>query len=115
MRAAKLYELYRTQTASPVTASERADLEKALFRVPLDGSGTRRCPTPPAGTGEDPAPERDPKQTGPVFRWYLGMSSHWANRRATRTVDYQIWCGPAMGAFNDGRGARSWNGPKIAG
>ena len=37
-----------------------------------------------------------------VFRWYLGMSSHWANTgEPSRTVDYQIWCGPAMAAFND--------------
>ena len=37
-----------------------------------------------------------------VFRWYLGMSSQWANTgEPSRTVDYQIWCGPAMAAFND--------------
>jgi hypothetical protein len=37
-----------------------------------------------------------------VFRWYLGMSSYWANTgEPSRTVDYQIWCGPAMAAFND--------------
>jgi trans-AT polyketide synthase, acyltransferase and oxidoreductase domains len=30
------------------------------------------------------------------------MSSHWANTGdAGRVVDYQIWCGPAMAAFND--------------
>jgi trans-AT polyketide synthase/acyltransferase/oxidoreductase domain-containing protein len=37
-----------------------------------------------------------------VFRWYLGMSSRWARMgEASRKRDYQIWCGPAMGAFND--------------
>jgi len=37
-----------------------------------------------------------------VFRWYLGQSSRWANSgESTRVVDYQIWCGPAMGAFNE--------------
>ena len=37
-----------------------------------------------------------------VFRWYLGQSSHWANAgEPTRAVDYQVWCGPAMAAFND--------------
>ena len=37
-----------------------------------------------------------------VFRWYLGKSSRWANSGADdRQVDYQIWCGPAMGAFNE--------------
>ena len=37
-----------------------------------------------------------------VFRWYLGLSSKWAIwGEAPRRLDYQIWCGPAMGAFND--------------
>ena len=37
-----------------------------------------------------------------IFRWYLGLSSNWANAGTLdRTLDYQIWCGPAMGAFND--------------
>jgi hypothetical protein len=36
-----------------------------------------------------------------LFRWYLGSSSRWANTGdPKRTLDYQIWCGPAMGAFN---------------
>ena len=37
-----------------------------------------------------------------VFRWYLGKASHWANSGdPARKMDYQIWCGPAMGAFNE--------------
>jgi hypothetical protein len=37
-----------------------------------------------------------------VFRSYLGRSSNWANTgEPTRRIDYQIWCGPAMGAFNE--------------
>jgi trans-AT polyketide synthase/acyltransferase/oxidoreductase domain-containing protein len=37
-----------------------------------------------------------------VFRSYLGQSSNWANSgEPSRKIDYQIWCGPAMGAFND--------------
>lgn len=36
-----------------------------------------------------------------VFRWYLGKSSRWAIAGdRERIADYQIWCGPAMGAFN---------------
>jgi hypothetical protein len=36
-----------------------------------------------------------------VFRWYLGLSSRWAIAGdARRGMDYQIWCGPAMAAFN---------------
>lgn len=36
-----------------------------------------------------------------VFRWYLFMGSQWARQgHIARRTDYQIWCGPAMGAFN---------------
>jgi len=36
-----------------------------------------------------------------VFRWYLGSANRWATAGdAARRLDYQIWCGPAMGAFN---------------
>ena len=36
-----------------------------------------------------------------VFRAYLGQSSRWAiTGDPSRRADYQIWCGPAMGAFN---------------
>ena len=44
----------------------------------------------------------DPKhRMALVFRWYLGKSSRWAIAGdGARRADYQIWCGPAMGAFN---------------
>jgi hypothetical protein len=47
--------------------------------------------------------ERDPKhRMALVFRWYLGQAAHWAkDGRTDRRIDYQIWCGPAMGAFNE--------------
>ncbi len=37
-----------------------------------------------------------------VFRSYLGQSSRWAiTGDPSRRIDYQIWCGPSMGAFNE--------------
>jgi hypothetical protein len=37
-----------------------------------------------------------------VFRWYLGQAAHWAkDGHPARRIDYQVWCGPAMGAFNE--------------
>jgi hypothetical protein len=37
-----------------------------------------------------------------VFRSYLGRSSSWAvTGDPSRKIDYQIWCGPAIGAFNE--------------
>ena len=36
-----------------------------------------------------------------TFRQYLGLSCRWAiGGDSSRRPDYQIWCGPAMGAFN---------------
>lgn len=36
-----------------------------------------------------------------VFRSYLGKSSNWAKEGdPSRKIDYQIWCGPSIGAFN---------------
>jgi hypothetical protein len=37
-----------------------------------------------------------------IFRWYLGLSSRWSNiGEPAREMDYQIWCGPSIGSFND--------------
>jgi trans-AT polyketide synthase/acyltransferase/oxidoreductase domain-containing protein len=46
--------------------------------------------------------ERDPKQKmALVFRWYFIHTSRLALRgNPEDKVDYQIHCGPAMGAFN---------------
>jgi trans-AT polyketide synthase/acyltransferase/oxidoreductase domain-containing protein len=46
--------------------------------------------------------EKAPKlKMSMAFRWYLGNSSRWANiGDDSRAMDYQIWCGPAIGAFN---------------
>ena len=36
-----------------------------------------------------------------VFRSYLGQASKWAIAGDdSRALDFQIWCGPAMGSFN---------------
>ncbi len=53
------------------------------------------------------------------FRWYLGMTSRWARTGdLTRKRDYQIWCGPAMGLFNDwarGTPLEAWQDRTVVG
>jgi PfaD family protein len=105
MRAAKLYDLYRNHDSlDQIPGPDRGMLEKTLFRAPLEeiweqtrSYFARRDP------GQIERGERDPKhKMALVFRWYLGQSSHWANvGEPARSMDYQIWCGPAMAAFND--------------
>lgn len=105
MRAAKLYELYRVcGSLEAIPAAERAGLEKNYFRAPVEDVWQQ---TRDFFLRRDPAQveraERDAKhRMALVFRWYLGLSSRWANSgEATRKLDYQVWCGPAMGAFNE--------------
>jgi PfaD family protein len=105
VRARKLYELYRAHGGlSELSPRDRATLERDYFRCTLEEAWaqTRRF-----FEGRDPKQiaraESDPKhQMALVFRSYLGQSSDWANRgEPSRKADYQIWCGPAMGAFNE--------------
>ena len=105
MRAAKLYELYRAyDSLETLPPDERQKLEKTIFQVSLEDVWNQ---TRSYFLERDPRPleraERDPKfKMALVFRWYLGQSPVWANQGvSSRRVDYQIWCGPCMGAFNE--------------
>lgn len=103
-RARKLYELYRRyDSLEAIPADERQRIEKSVLRQDI---GAAWAGTKAYWSGRDPREvaraERDPKhRMALVFRAYLGQSSKWAIAGdAGRRVDYQIWCGPAMGAFN---------------
>jgi PfaD family protein len=105
LRGAKLYELYRAYPSiEALPVIERQMIEKNYFRASLDEIWTQ---TADYFRHRDPSQltraERDPKhKMALVFRWYLGMGSRWANAgEPSRKLDYQVWCGPAMGAFNE--------------
>lgn len=104
MRAAKLYDLYRGyETYDQIPEPVRGMVERDLLQAPFDRvwEQTRRF-----FEQRDPAQiqraEKDPKhKMALVFRSYLGQSALWAKTGVPeRRMDYQIWCGPAMGAFN---------------
>lgn len=105
MRAAKLYELYRAyDSLDALPLVERQKLEKTVFQLPLDQVWEQtRSFFAQRDPRQNERAARDPKhQMALVFRWYLGQSPVWANRGdVARKLDYQIWCGPAMGAFNE--------------
>ena len=105
MRARKLYELYKAHNRiEEIPPATKAQIEKDFFRKPLEEIWAE---TAEFFKTRDPrqleTAARDPKhKLALIFRWYLGRSSKWANSGdATRKLDYQIWCGPAMGAFNE--------------
>jgi len=105
MRGTKLYEVYRAyESIDAIPAAVRAPLEKDLFREPLEAVWEK---TRAFFLHRDPSQvaraESDPKhKLALVFRSYLGQASRWANAGVPdRVLDYQVWCGPAMGAFNE--------------
>jgi trans-AT polyketide synthase, acyltransferase and oxidoreductase domains len=105
MRGAKLYELYHAHPSlDAIPATVRENLEKTIFKASI-GSIWDECVR--FFRFRDPRQleraEQNPKhKMALVFRWYLGMASRWANAgEPTRQIDYQVWCGPAMGAFNE--------------
>lgn len=105
VRARKLYDLYREYAGlDEIPAATRAMLERDYLRCTIDEAWAE---TRQFFESRDPKQieraEKDAKhKMALVFRSYLGQSSNWANSgEASRKVDFQIWCGPAMGAFNE--------------
>ena len=103
-RAQKLYDAYMAyDSIESLPAGVRSRLESEIFKVPLETiwDDTRafweqRDPHEVERANKDPH-----HRMALCFRWYLGKASRWANAgEPSRIMDYQIWCGPAMGAFN---------------
>lgn len=104
-RAQKLHDLYRAyDSIEAIPADERQKLEKQTFQKSLEevwqetvAFFQQRDPSQIERAASNPK-----RKMALIFRWYLGKSSRWASTGETgREVDYQIWCGPAMGAFNE--------------
>lgn len=102
-RAKQLYRLYRTYPSlDAIPDDEVRELESTL------GMTIDECWNATRAFWMDRDPEQvtraeaDPRhKMALAFRSYLGLSSRWAiDGESDRRLDYQIWCGPAMGAFN---------------
>lgn len=104
VRAAKLYEAYVANASiEAMPADVRGRLEREVLHATFEeiwaetrSFWTRR------DAHEVQRAEADPKhKLALCFRWYLGKASKWAiDGEASRRADFQIWSGPAMGAFN---------------
>ncbi|MBL4889010.1 MAG: 2-nitropropane dioxygenase, partial [Candidatus Lindowbacteria bacterium] len=121
MRGAKLFELYRAHgSIEELPPAELAKLEKTFFRAPIDQvwENTKSYfeATDPAQIENAQADKKH--KMALIFRSYLGQASGWANRGVEdRKIDYQIWCGPSMGSFNEwvkGSFLESWENRKVA-
>ena len=103
-RALRLYEVYRSHASIESIAPElRGTLERDVLHASLDQIWAEtRSYWHHRDPNELVRAEQDPKhRMALIFRWYLGKSSRWAIEGDTaRRTDYQLWAGPALGAFN---------------
>lgn len=103
-RARRLYSLFRAhESLEALPPADRQWLVERVFRRPIEDewAATRAFWTDRDAAQVQRA-ERDPRhRMALVFRSYLGQASKWAiSGDPDRQGDYQIWCGPSMGAFN---------------
>jgi trans-AT polyketide synthase/acyltransferase/oxidoreductase domain-containing protein len=103
-RATKLYELYRQhESLDEIDAKTRAQIESRYFQRSFEEvyRETREYYLRVAPEQIERA-EKSPKaKMALIFRWYFVHSSRLARMGVPDgKVDYQIHCGPALGAFN---------------
>ena len=105
MRGSRLYEIYRTYDRfEDVPEDQRKLVEETFLKNTFEKEWEH---TRDFFNRRDPAQvdraQKDPKhKMALIFRSYLGQASLWAKSGVPeRAIDYQIWCGPAMGAFNE--------------
>jgi trans-AT polyketide synthase/acyltransferase/oxidoreductase domain-containing protein len=103
-RARRLYEVYRQYASvEDLPPAVRAVLEREVLHESLDEVWAQ---THRFWQQRDPAQLSRAAKDGRhrmalIFRWYLGNSSRWAAEGdISRRADYQLWAGPAVGAFN---------------
>ncbi|MEH7625552.1 ACP S-malonyltransferase [Bacillus subtilis] len=100
-RANKLYELYqRYGSIRELDAKMLAQLEEKYFKRSIEDIYKDIALHYPAADIEKA--EQNPKhKMALIFRWYFRYSSKLAISGSEHSkVDYQIHCGPALGAFN---------------
>ena len=103
-RANKLYELYKfCESIDDIDEKTKEQLETKYFKksfndVYLETKNYFMKIAPK----EIEKAETNPKhKMALIFRWYFGLASRLSfEGDPTRKVDYQVHCGPALGAFN---------------
>lgn len=120
-RANKLYELYqRYNSLEELDAKTRQRIQEQYFRRSFDDvwkeTKAYYSRTQPSKVAEI---EANPKQMmAQIFKWYFVHTTRLALRGSEQQkVDYQIHCGPALGAFNQwvkGTALQPWRNRHVA-
>lgn len=100
-RANKLYDLYRQHNSlSEIDEKTRIQIQKIYFKKRFEEVYEDVKTINPSHEIE--RAERNPKhKMALIFKWYFGYTTLLTiNGSEESKVDYQIHCGPALGAFN---------------
>lgn len=105
VRAEKLYKFYKAHNSfDEIDEKSKKEIQEKFLQASYEAAwtSTKKFFTKTGNLKEIEKAEEDPKhKMALVFRSYLGLSSKWAIKGLPlRKMDYQIWCGPAIGAFN---------------
>ena len=121
MRANKLYDLYQRYGAiDEIDDGTRRQIEDRFFGRSFDDVWKETCDylqrVNPARLTEI---ERSPKQKmAAIFKWYFVHSARLALAGTVeKRVDFQVHCGPALGAFNrwvKGTPLQNWRSRYVA-
>ncbi|AEI40432.1 ACP S-malonyltransferase [Paenibacillus mucilaginosus] len=116
-RANKLYDLYRQYNAvEDIDEKTKAQLQDKYFKRSLQQVYDEVRSYHPPHVIEKA--ERNPKiKMALIFKWYFAYSTRLAlSGNPENKVDYQIQCGPALGAFNQwvkGTELESWRNRHV--
>jgi trans-AT polyketide synthase/acyltransferase/oxidoreductase domain-containing protein len=120
-RANRLYELYqRYASLEEIDEKTRQQIEQTYFRRTFaDVWNETRAYYAKANPAKLAEAEKSPRQKmALVFRWYFVHSARLAMAGSEeQKVDYQVQCGPAMGAFNRwvrGTDMEPWRNRRVA-
>ena len=105
VRAEKLYRFYNSYNSfEEIDKKSKQDIEEKILQTDFENAWalTKKFFEKIGNIKAIEQAQNNPKhKMALVFRSYLGLSSKWAIQGdVKRKMDYQIWCGPAIGAFN---------------
>jgi trans-AT polyketide synthase/acyltransferase/oxidoreductase domain-containing protein len=119
-RAKKLYELYRRHDSlEQIDPATRLQIEERYFQKSFEDvyRETREYFLRKDPTEIEKAEENPKHKMALVFRWYFGRSLRLAMEgESANRVDFQVHCGPALGAFNQwvkGTPLESWKNRHV--
>ena len=104
-RATKLYDIYKNyENFYDVPESIRKMIEEKILKNSFENSweSTKKFFAKYDPRQIERGQNNHKYKMALVFRSYLGQASNWATSGVEdRKMDYQVWCGPAIGAFNE--------------